>query len=127
MWIFCKSGFVSIVRHRLWPGKLLVRARVRCDLENFVHLLDEIGDTKHAIKETKNADYRFRTVASQRLVGEAVARIVADIDYPNFKNAVHGEPNRDRAYMRVWAAMHDLQTKCSGKKISPYWDDDLAT
>jgi hypothetical protein len=121
MWIFCKSGFVSIVRHKVWPGKLLVRARVRADLENFVHLLDEIGKTTHAIEEIEKADYRFRTVATPRLVAAAVAQIVADIDYPNFKNAVHGDHNRDGAYLRVWSAMHELQTP-SIKAIPPYWD-----
>jgi hypothetical protein len=82
----------------------------------------QAGNTKHVIKETENADYRFRTVASPRLVADAVARTVAQIDYPNFKNAVHGDSQRDRAYMRVWAAMHELQGANGGKEMSTYWD-----
>lgn len=72
--------------------------------------LDELGKTRHAIKDTEKADYRFRTVASPRVVAAAVARTVAGIDYPNFKTAVHGDSQRDRAYLRVWSAMHELQT-----------------
>lgn len=109
MWIFSKLGFFSIVQHRHLPGKLLVRARHRQDLENFVRLLDKIGDKKHSIQETPDADYRFRALACKRVLAKAMARIGSDIDYPNFKDAVHGDRVRDSAYMRVWRAMADFQ------------------
>lgn len=111
MWIFCKQGFVSIVKHRLLPGMLLVRARVRDDIENFVRLLDEISGKKHPVEETPDADYRFRTVACKRLVAKVVSRIAGEIDYPNFKDEVHGDRQRDLAYMKVWRAMVDFQAE----------------
>ncbi len=120
MWIFCKQGFVSIVQHRHLPGKLLVRARARPDLENFVRVLDEISGKEHSIQETPRADYRFRTVACKRTVARAMARIAVDIDYPNFKDAAHGDRVRDSAYIRVWRAMADFQAdKEEGDRPGP--------
>jgi hypothetical protein len=63
-----------------------------------------------AVEETPDGDYRFRTTATKKAVSEAIARQITDLDYTNFKNAVHGDPARDRAYMDVWAALHGLQS-----------------
>jgi hypothetical protein len=48
---------------------------------------------------------RIKALSSARFVAEAVAQI----DYPNFKTAVHGDRNRNIVHMRVWAGMHELQ------------------
>jgi hypothetical protein len=109
MWIFCKSGFLSIVEDQFAKGKLLVRARVEDDMSNFVSLLDEISGTGHRIEETPERDYRFRTTANQEVVAQAIFEIVSSIDYGNFKNSVHGEPDRDVAYMQVWSVMNGFQ------------------
>jgi len=111
MWVFGKTGFLSIVKHRYLPGRLMIRARVREDLESFVSLLDEISGGHHKIKKTSDADYGFRTTARKEVVAQAIARLTAEIDYTNFKDEIHkqADPDRDRAYMDVWAAMHGLQ------------------
>jgi len=109
MWIFYKSGFLSIVEDQFTKGKLLVRARVEEDMENFVFLLDEICGTTHKIEETPQRDYRFRTMVDQRVVAQAISLIVSAIDYGNFKESVHGEPDRDVAYMQVWSVMNGFQ------------------
>ena len=109
MWVFTKNGFLSIVKHRYLPGRLMIRARVRDDLEQFVSLLDEIGGGHHRIKETPDGDYGFRVTARKEVVAQALARLTTEIDYDNFKNAIHGDVDRDSAYMDVWAAMHRLQ------------------
>jgi len=116
MWVFAKTGFVSIVEHRDNPNHLLVRGRVRQDVENFRNYVGEearygVGE----IIETNNADYRWRCTVLRASVADALVRITLDIDYDNFKDAVHGEVERDHAYMGVWRAMHNLQlagTKC---------------
>ena len=90
-------------------GELLVRARVEEDLENFVFLLDEIAGTTHQIEKTPERDYRFRTTVDQGVVAQALSQIVSAIDYGNFKESVHGDPDRDRSYMEVWSAMYELQ------------------
>lgn len=122
MWIFSKQGFVSVVKHRHLPGMLLVRGRARDDLENFVRLLEEIGGKTHSIQETPQADYRFRVVACKRTVAKVLARIATDIDYPNFKDEVHGDPARDSAYMRVWTAMRNFQTDSEEGQQPDDWD-----
>ena len=120
MWVFTKSGFLSIVKHRYMPGRLMIRARVREDIEQCVGLLDEIAGSRHQVKETPDGDYRFRVTARKETVAEAIARLTTEIGYDNFKNAVHGDPARDRAYMGVWSAMHGLQTtKLRGDNPSP--------
>lgn len=36
MWIAATSGFYSIVQHRDFPDQVLIRARVKKDLESFL-------------------------------------------------------------------------------------------
>lgn len=132
MWLFSESGFVSIVQDRLHLGQLLVRARVRQDLEHFLVTVQESAGVQCTVKETQDADYRYRASVEQSAVAKAVAKMVEDIDYPNFKAAVHGDMKRDAAYLRVWSAMHDLQEFQTESKqgnqllvISPYIDDEI--
>lgn len=109
MWVFSKTGFVSIVKHKYIPGSLMIRARVREDLEQFIAVLDEVTGSKHSLKETPDGDYAFRTTATKKAVAEAITRQINDLDYVNFKNSVHGDADRDSAYMSVWSAMYGLQ------------------
>ena len=102
MWLFTNHGFLSIVQHLGDPEKLLVRARVRKDLEQFIELLNEISEEEHPVAEMELADYRFRTFADRDAVAEVFASIARSIEYGNFKNAVHGDPKRDDAYFKVW-------------------------
>ena len=109
MWLFYKSGFLSIVENRFGKDKLLVRARVEEDLENFVSLLDDIAGTKHRIEETPERDYRFITTSKKEIAAKAIFQIVSSIDYDNFKEAVHGDSDRDTAYMKIWSVMNSFQ------------------
>lgn len=122
MWVFTKTGFVSIVKHKFIPGSLMIRARVREDLEQFIAVLDEVSGSKHSIKETPDGDYRFRTTATKNAVAQALARQITDLDYTNFKNAVHGDRDRDSAYMGCWSAMYRLQAAKLGEG-GQRWDD----
>lgn len=110
MWIFSKVGFVSAVEHWDYPDYLMVRARVREDLENILKIAEELvaGDVRDII-EMANADYRFRVVIHKQAFSEVVKHLAENIDYGNFKNAVHDGSPRDTAYMEVWSAMCGLQ------------------
>ena len=57
MWLFCKSGFFSAVRHATVPQTIHLRARFAGDLERLCarHGIDPAG-----IEETPDGDYRFR-------------------------------------------------------------------
>ena len=113
MWVFSKIGFVSVVAHRELKGMLLVRARLREDLEHVAARLTEAGVTGAECEESPQADYRFRLVCPRAAMAELLKSLTNEIDYDNFKNSVHGNPVRDRAYMSCWSAMHAAQV--SGK------------
>ena len=110
MWLFTKYGFFSIVQDRNDSRRVLVRARIRNDLERLLHLLDDKCDGEAPeVVEMPDADYAFR-IFLDKAAWAKVAKVLAnDIDYGNFKNAVHGEPDRDQAYMEVWSSLSRLQ------------------
>jgi hypothetical protein len=106
MWILTTSGFLSVVRHHDRPGDLLVRGRVRADLEAFC------ADTgADAPLETLGRDYRWRTVVPVAMFAQYLASEAEAIDYCNFKNAVAVRQGHDRAlrYHGVWDVTHALQ------------------
>ena len=115
MWLFSKAGFVSVVKHRDLQGMLLVRARLKEDIEAFCALAAESGAAGATWEETPNADYRYRFTCPREIFAAVAATLVSRIDYDNFKNAVHGNPVRDAAYIRCWSAMNDSQRQGLGE------------
>lgn len=110
MWVFSKFGFFSVVQAKSEPGRVQVRARVKDDLQRLSAFASEsVAIPMPAIITTPHADYAYRIVIEQSDWVKVAAAIAADIDYTNFKSAVHGEANRDAAYMQVWSAMNELQ------------------
>ena len=78
---------------------LTIRARCEADLENLRAYLP----TMAATVESHDSDYRFRTVARKDAVADAVAGLVRDIDYDNFKARIATENvKRASIYGRVW-------------------------
>jgi len=110
MWLFTRHGFYSVVAHKDNPHRVLIRARLLTDLERLRKFVREcLAIELPAVVESCNSDYACR-VTIDRTAWEQVARALArDVDYPNFKNEVHGESDRDDAYMRIWSVMRDLQ------------------
>ena len=107
MWIFTTIGFFSVVAHADEPGAVLVRARVREDLEALRdHVLPDIQ-----IVRTPERDYRYRAVVGRDEWAHAAETLAAAIDYPNFKSAVAQRQGHDRAhrYGEIWGVMYDLQ------------------
>lgn len=105
MWVFTKNGFFSAVAHRDRPGFLLVRARFAGDLER----LCKAHDIKPEVRETPDADYRFRMDFDRNTWAWVMEGESECIDYPNFKAAVHDGTERDWAYMGCWNAMRQGQ------------------
>lgn len=101
MWVFTKNGFFSAVAHRDRPGFLLVRARFAGDLER----LCKAHDIKPEVRETPDADYRFRMDFDRNTWAWVMEGESECIDYPNFKAAVHDGTPRDEAYMGCWSAL----------------------
>ena len=118
MWIFTKCGFFSAVRHNTDKTLIHVRARFKGDLERLVkfayghkELKTFLSPTRPRIVASPNADYAFRTDFPADDWGAILAALAVDIDYTNFKNAVHDGTERDSAYMRVWSDMRFAQSR----------------
>lgn len=108
MWMATKYGFYSTVANRDREDGVVVRARARQDLEN----LCELGKLDPGVIQGPDpaADYRWRVFLGRDQWQRVAGLMVADIDYPNFKNAV-GARDRKRAhiYSDVWLAMLQIQ------------------
>jgi hypothetical protein len=102
MWIFLSDAFLSIVDHRTKPGVLLVRARLRGDLERVF--------PGARVERTPAADYLYRAEVPRERVASVIADAIRAVDYPNFKGSVR-EPDRLRACHDVWHVMFDLQAE----------------
>lgn len=89
---------------------MTIRSRVRGDLEGLRAYIPDMSD----IIESEDSDYRYRSVAKRETVMAALATLVADIDYDNFKAAVAAAPRqgyeRAAVYGRVWQVLYGLQT-----------------
>ena len=103
MWIFSKSGFLSIVEHREDPDTLIVRARSARPLEE--------NWPECEIITLEEADYRFRIITERDSVLTTVARLVDSVDYDNFKNACHERGEYQRALGSVWRVMFEFQSR----------------
>lgn len=112
MWIQSLIGFFSIVQKgdgddRYGDGYLCVRARARADLEA---LRDRYLPELSEIADWAASDYRYRAWAPRDAVARAVAQLVQEIDYRNFKHAVwERNPARERVYEKVWADLYEIQ------------------
>lgn len=128
MWNFTQNGFMSAVEFRGEPDYLLIRARVREDLEP---LVERYADLE--IIPTLKADYPFRVVMSKALYAAYMVTEILGIDYDNFKSRVLKNDGyaREWVYMRVWSAVHDLERldkilppkpKATAATFSNTWD-----
>ena len=100
MWVYLNNAFLSIVAHRTKPGVLLVRARLKGDIERVF--------PGAKVTESSRNDYRYRTEVKRDEAAGAIGRIVGGIDYDNFKHSVR-ESDRHDAYVKAWQAMANLQ------------------
>lgn len=108
MWIFLSDAFLSVVADRDNADRLMVRSRVRGDIERaFAAAGVPVPDD--GVAETPNADYRFRVFVDRAAFASLVLpELVRSIDYPNFKGSVRDDRRHD-AYMDAWSVMHRFQ------------------
>jgi hypothetical protein len=109
MWLFTKFGFFSAVEHRDNSNVLIVRARVKRDIEELRKRLPY----RPRIKSTPDADYPYRIEVDRLTFSQILAKVVLDdLDYPNFKSAVAKlDPKRADAYHEVWATLIYLEDR----------------
>ena len=102
MWVFLNNSFLSIVENRNNKEELLVRSRVRGDI-------DKIFPDSN-IFEMENSDYKYRSYIKKIEVSEKIREIVTNINYDNFKNSISkDEYKRHDAYLQVWGNLRNLQ------------------
>ena len=100
MWIQFNNAFLSIVENRDNKLELLVRARVKGDIEKIFPEAD--------VFEDDNADYKYRALISKAKVAARMMLKITEINYDNFKNSVK-ETKRKNAYSNVWVELRKLQ------------------
>jgi hypothetical protein len=109
MWILTTFGFFSVIQKPEDKEKemLTVRGRVRADLEALRSMY--LPDAS-PISEDERADYRYRIQINAATFGATLSRVVGDIDYCNFKNAVAERQGLTRhdLYLLVWQVLHQL-------------------
>tara|TARA_B100001094_G_scaffold201103_1_gene195107 strand:+ start:3933 stop:4262 length:330 start_codon:yes stop_codon:yes gene_type:complete len=102
MWIVMNDSYISAVQDRNNKMNLVVRARVREDLENAFPSL------KQDIIESTDSDYRFRLFMSKQFLCGVMNTKIMNIDYDNFKNSVKQNWRHD-AYLAIWSIMYKVQ------------------
>ena len=106
MWMFTGRGFYSVVAPDT-GGDLMIRGRVRGDLESRLPILEPFARSRRVI-ETPRADYRYRLVVDTDEWLRVAEVLAAEVDYPNFKAKVaSSNPARAATYGRVWHIHHD--------------------
>ena len=106
MWVLSTRGFFSVVADDADPSRVLVRARVREDLDRLGELLPQLEPW-----HDPTADYAWRALVDRSEWGRVLGVIADEIDYRNFKSAVADRQGETRAevYARVWAELRGLQ------------------
>ena len=104
MWLMTTRGFYSVVEHRDYADRLIVRARCQTDIVALADLVD--GEPVRL----EDADYAWRVEVTRDEWQAAMQVLVGEITYPNFKSEVRDPAHHD-AYMKVWGVMLALDDR----------------
>jgi hypothetical protein len=111
MWLATKSGWFSVVVDLEREYRMLIRARCRADIFNLFNANQDLQSIERPTSD-ESRDYRWRMSIGKADWVQLAARLAEAVDYSNFKNAVHDQPdqlNKGRAYLSIWRVMHDVQ------------------
>ena len=108
MWIFAKSGFLSLARHPKGADTLVVQTQSREEMEQVVRLLDELAGKKHEIEQVNDGFCRFATAANKDLAVRLVARLISEIDYTTFTQAARFDFGAEPQFL-IWVDGGGLQ------------------
>jgi hypothetical protein len=105
MYVFLPDAFVAIDEHEREPRLLIIRARIRGDIERLFPEADVV--------ETIDRDYRFATSLPRERVAQVIGLRTAKLNYAHFFDAIKDE-DRKQAYIQVWATMYEEQNRLYG-------------
>jgi hypothetical protein len=112
MWLFTTDGFFSTVIDKMEPGRMLIRARCEKDINNLFTKYRKACPSMRKPTSDDTRDYRYRLSISKPDWVKLVAELASNVDYPNFKAAIHQRPdqeNKGRPYLDIWSIMHAVQ------------------
>jgi len=115
MWIFTTKGFFSVVQQENDPQQVLIRARLKKDIQNMKRLFNALGLKPGGIIVNARSDYKYRFSADRTDWILVMTRLMLDMRYTNFKDAAYKadsreiKDNRHEAYFRIWTAMRGMQ------------------
>ena len=81
MWIQFNNAFLSILENRDNKLELLVRARIKGDIEKIFPEAEVFKDD--------SADYKYRLFISKATIATRMMLKMTEINYDNFKNSVN--------------------------------------
>ena len=94
-WVFQNNSCLSIVENRNNKDELLVRSRIKGNIEKFPPDYD--------VFEMKNSDYNFLSFVKKTYVSSKLKNIVEEINSDNFKNVISPDQHeRHHSYLNVW-------------------------
>ncbi len=91
---------------------MLIRARCEKDIRNLYERYRKACPSMRKPTSNENRDYRWRLSISKRDWVKLAAELASEVDYPNFKSAVHQRPdqeNKNQSYLEIWSIMHAVQ------------------
>src|SRR6516162_8243698 len=112
MWLFTRYGFFSVVQTAEHPDHLMVRARCREHLRNLMQRFSVLTEARIIV--TGSSDYRYRIIVDKADWAGVCAGLGAEIDYSNFKDAVHSNPldlTYETVLHRVWSDVYFAYSK----------------
>lgn len=100
MWLFSQRGFFSIVQHKENPDFLVVKARVKGDIEKYW--------PDAVIERNEDFDYLYRANIARHAVEPVILKMVEDIDYASFKSSLE-DKRRYSWYVNLWETLCMMQ------------------
>ena len=67
------------------------------------------GGVQGSPAEAPGRRSRYARIFEQAVWVRIASALADDVNYPNFKDEIHGEADRDATYLKVWSAMNALQ------------------
>jgi hypothetical protein len=127
MWCATVVGFFSVIRDRQLKGGVLVRAGAKADILNLHQRFSKRYRMSYP-KADEHRDYRWRVGMRKTARAQIICELSMQIDYCNFKNAVHNRPDQDNkhsAYLAIWSAMMRVQRGEDPVQQQSVWDREL--
>jgi hypothetical protein len=116
MWLQTVYGWFSVVCDhtgtKVIPGKVLIRARVKSHLLDLLKAFPELRPEDPPV-HLPGRDYAWRIRCAKADWVKVAGRLAEDVNYTNFKNAVHELRPEDMSYIHAlhetWRVGMDMQ------------------